>query len=181
MATFEKRDGVTIAFLNRKDFGQEETSDQVFTSYVCGFGGFGAVNLQRNPALRVALKKMNAPKYLRDLVIVVEEVSNQLDPFEVDAIIDHEIAHIKFKHTKAEANLGSLVFYPEFELQADEYSAMRNGAAVMKSGLLKVARAIADHGASVVGVGVAGATSAYKKIIAEKYFKQRLDALDKMA
>lgn len=176
MATIERRSNVTIAFINRKDFPAGKDGDKMHMFYCVQFGGFGAMDTVRNKAVLDYLKIKTKAK---DIVLVVEEVAAKLDAFEIDTVIDHEIAHVKLGHTRfdpsQEVVVNGVVANIEYEVAADRYSAIRNGAELMRSVIIKLHRNVARLASPILGTAAA---SIYKELVDTPIVQARLKALD---
>lgn len=172
MATIEHRSNQTVIFINMKDLPAGEQGQSDFHALISNYGGAFAMKTELNKSLMDYLGLKSESEHV---IILLEELTNQLDPFELDAIIDHEIAHCVMRHLDIENPQPGAFVDNVKEMEADAYSAARNGASVMKSALLNFIKIIAKIAAKNDPIRAASAFAFFSK---EASIVERLEALD---
>lgn len=145
MATLEFRNNVAVVYANRKDFPAGQTRDW-HDSMITVTGGFLAAPVDQSQEF---LKIMGIADKVKGkgFVVVLNEVANRMNPFDVDVIIDHEVGHVVLGHigTDAVPALNGVVLNDKMEIEADAYSAKIHGKDAVAKALKSVFTILAEN------------------------------------
>lgn len=99
------------------------------------------------------------------IIVVSNVVKKHLSDAEIQAIIEHERAHIALKHLDAFANHVGIIDNMTFELEADEKAAGLVGKSVMRRALQKLIGVLTDVLINDHGINPAARPDIRKKMV----------------